>query len=131
MKRSDGIGASDPTGSTGAVASAGGTFEIEVVVQTESSLVQRTLRLPSGSRVADAMTALSDVLDAEQMPSATSGIFGQQVTPETVLAPGDRLEVYQPIQCDPKAMRRERARLAAPKPKPAQQKGRREKASGK
>lgn len=108
------IGASDPTGSTGEVAQRGETLEIEVVVQTESSLVQRKLVLPSGARVADAIVALSDLLDAGQLYADAPGIFGQQVTPETVLASGDRLEFYRPIQCDPKAMRRERARRAAP-----------------
>ena len=38
------------------------------------------------------------------------GIFGEPVTPETRLADGDRVEVYRPLEVDPKEARRQRAR---------------------
>ena len=67
MKRSAEIGAADPTGATGAVAHEGAMLEVEAVVQTESRLVQRMLVLPPGSRVADAIAALSEMFDAGQL----------------------------------------------------------------
>ncbi|MGV6859477.1 MAG: RnfH family protein [bacterium] len=40
------------------------------------------------------------------------GIFGHATKLDTVLQPGDRVEIYRPITCDPKEVRRERAALA-------------------
>lgn len=37
------------------------------------------------------------------------GIFGKPVTPDAVLRPGDRVEVYRELSVDPKQARRERA----------------------
>lgn len=38
------------------------------------------------------------------------GIFSQGCAPDTVLRDGDRVEIYRPLLCDPKEMRRQRAR---------------------
>ena len=38
------------------------------------------------------------------------GIFSLPVGLDTVLSPGDRVEIYRPLQVDPKAQRRDRAR---------------------
>ena len=40
------------------------------------------------------------------------GIFGHVVPKTKVLEVGDRIEIYRPITCDPKEVRRERAELA-------------------
>jgi len=37
------------------------------------------------------------------------GIFSKAVKPDTVLRAGDRVEIYRPLQADPKAVRRQRA----------------------
>lgn len=37
------------------------------------------------------------------------GIFSKAVKPDTVLRDGDRVEIYRPLQADPKAVRRQRA----------------------
>lgn len=41
---------------------------------------------------------------------ADVGIFGKVQTMDTVLKPKDRIEVYRPITCDPKEVRRQRAK---------------------
>lgn len=38
------------------------------------------------------------------------GIFSRPCAPETVLHDGDRVEIYRPLLCDPKEMRRLRAK---------------------
>ncbi len=38
------------------------------------------------------------------------GIFSKRVAPDTVLQPGDRVEIYRPMTADPKEARRQRAR---------------------
>lgn len=40
------------------------------------------------------------------------GVFGKLVTPDTRLRDGDRVEIYRPLIADPKAARRERAKLS-------------------
>ena len=47
-------------------------------------------------------------LDGKQ--SAPIGIFGKQVTPDTLLKPGDRVEIYRPLLLSPTEARRLRAR---------------------
>jgi putative ubiquitin-RnfH superfamily antitoxin RatB of RatAB toxin-antitoxin module len=77
------------------------------------------LELVDGASVAQALTAwlvtpqgLQSGLD---LPSLTAqvGVWGRRVTLETVLRDADRLEVYRPLQCDPKESRRRRQQLAA------------------
>jgi len=38
------------------------------------------------------------------------GIYARLVTPETLVADGDRVEVYRPLLADPKERRRQRSR---------------------
>lgn len=40
------------------------------------------------------------------------GVFGHSIKLDKVLQPGDRVEIYRGIICDPKEVRRERAALA-------------------
>jgi putative ubiquitin-RnfH superfamily antitoxin RatB of RatAB toxin-antitoxin module len=42
--------------------------------------------------------------------TATFGVFGRVVPPDYVLQDGDRLEIYRPLQVDPRAARRARAK---------------------
>lgn len=70
------------------------------------------LTLPQGARVSDALAAVADQspfagLDLAQMPV---GVWGEQVPRERLLAAHDRVELYRPLQRDPKEARVERAR---------------------
>ena len=76
--------------------------------------VQRivTVEVPSGATVATAIEA-SGIRAAfpEIDPQAPDvGIFAEPVDLNAPLADGDRVEIYRPLQADPKAQRRERAR---------------------
>lgn len=75
------------------------------------------LSLEEGSTVADAL-ARSDLArrfpDAD-LAAAPVGIWSRPCVRSTRLRDGDRVEVYRPLQADPKEMRRRRARL---KPSP-------------
>lgn len=63
---------------------------------------ERTLVLPDGARLADA-------LDAAGLPAdADAGVWGRARDADTLLAQGDRVEVYRPLRVDPKTARRER-----------------------
>lgn len=44
-----------------------------------------------------------------EYPFCKIGIFGKATTRDTVLKPGDRIEIYRPLIADPKEIRRQRA----------------------
>ena len=84
---------------------------VEVCYATPQRQWRVLLRLPPGSTVADAiersnlrLTVRDLVVDDEHV-----GIFGARTTLATALREGDRVELYRPLQCDPKQVRRERA----------------------
>lgn len=55
---------------------------------------------------------IQDVLDATHYPTPPLhgiGIFGKKVGLDTLVQPGDRVEIYQALQIDPKEARRQRA----------------------
>ena len=75
------------------------------------------LELAEGATVADALAAARV---AERMPGDAEGgfavgVWSRQRDPATKLRDGDRVEVYRPLQADPKASRRRRAAGTAPK----------------
>ncbi len=59
-----------------------------------------------GMTVQQAIRA-SGFSDVEGM---TVGIFSHQVTRDTLLKPGDRVEIYRPLLIDPMEKRRQRAK---------------------
>jgi putative ubiquitin-RnfH superfamily antitoxin RatB of RatAB toxin-antitoxin module len=66
-----------------------------------------SLLLPAGSTVADAVRLAMPDIDPGQH---RVGIFSKLKTPETVLREHDRVEIYRPLQADPKDARRKRAK---------------------
>ncbi len=75
------------------------------------------LTLPAGSSV-DAAIAKSEVAlrYALDMKTLRVGVNGHLAQPDTMLADGDRVEIYRPLLADPKEARRSRA-LENPFPK--------------
>lgn len=65
---------------------------------------RQTLSLPAGARVADALAV------ADGLPENPDiGLWGKRVPLDTLLADGDRVELYRPLLADPKAARKKRA----------------------
>ncbi|MBB6579006.1 putative ubiquitin-RnfH superfamily antitoxin RatB of RatAB toxin-antitoxin module [Comamonas odontotermitis] len=83
-------------------------IEVEVVWARDGQAHLLVLELRAGATVADALAAAAErtgqVLGAEQ----DAGIWGKLQARDTVLAEGDRVELYQPLKVDPKKARRER-----------------------
>ena len=80
-------------------ASAGRAFEV-------------TLELPAPATALDAIRA-SGLFERHPelgLGEPLIGIWGRACVPETVLADGDRVEVYRPLTMDPNEARRLRAR---------------------
>jgi len=86
-------------------------MEVEVVYALPQ--VQRLVRvaLAPGSSVADAVTAsgLPREFPAIDPAAGPFGIFGEPCPPDRILRPGDRVEIYRPLEVDPKEARRLRA----------------------
>lgn len=78
------------------------------------------LQLPAGSSVADACAAARARLEADRVADAAvvpwdeadCGIFGQPCHADRLLQDGDRVELYRPLQVNPRDSRRNRAEAA-------------------
>jgi putative ubiquitin-RnfH superfamily antitoxin RatB of RatAB toxin-antitoxin module len=86
---------------------------VSVAYSPQARIVDETeLTLPAGATLADAIRA-SGVLARHpglDVAQAKFGIWGRVQAPETVLRERDRVEVYRPLQVDPKEARRLRYR---------------------
>ncbi|MBS0378794.1 MAG: RnfH family protein [Proteobacteria bacterium] len=70
------------------------------------------VELPDAASIADALAAARTLagVDGAAVPwdAAPVGIFGQQRRREDAWADGDRIELYRPLERDPRDRRRER-----------------------
>ena len=84
---------------------------VVVFAKPRDTLVAR-LSLDLGAKVYDALEAVKKLNGFNSLGSDgnTYGVFGSEVTVDDVLRDGDRLEIYRPLQCDPKELRRRRQR---------------------
>ncbi|WP_440995635.1 RnfH family protein [Arhodomonas sp. SL1] len=87
-------------------------IRVEVAYARPDRQALLALRVPRGTTAIEAVQA-SGVL--ERFPEIDLdrqgiGVFSQPVSPQRVLADGDRVEIYRPLKVDPKEMRRQRAR---------------------
>ena len=98
-------------------------WPVEVVFATSERCWRWSLTVENGATVGDALRAVP-LAEAGLAPGTLPeriGIFGHEVEAGRVLRPHDRVEIYRPLLCDPKAIRRERAereRLEKPRPRP-------------
>ncbi|WP_367083049.1 RnfH family protein [Pseudomonas sp. HOU2] len=92
-------------------------IEIEVVYAAVDRQVLRTLRVPQGTTVREAVlkSGISDEFPELDLSDCPLGIFGKVVAdPQACLIQtGDRIEIYRPLLADPKEVRRLRAAKAA------------------
>lgn len=89
------------------------TVRVSVVYSPQPRVIDETeVSLPAGATLAEAIRA-SGVLDrhpALDITQAKFGIWGRVQPSGTVLRERDRVEVYRPLQVDPKEARRLRYR---------------------
>ena len=90
------------------------SFMVEIVYALPDRATIKAYRLRAPATVGNALAlaaADSDFSGVEVAGSAV-GIFGQLVSRERLLQPGDRLELYRPLAADPKDARRKRVQRA-------------------
>jgi putative ubiquitin-RnfH superfamily antitoxin RatB of RatAB toxin-antitoxin module len=85
-----------------------------VVFATRERQYRWSVELPLSARIAEALAAARELAAAEpgaaEIPwdSAPVGIFGELRTRNDRCADGDRIELYRPLEQDPRERRRER-----------------------
>ena len=97
---------------------AAGLLRVEVAYAEPGAQFLQALQLPAGATVAAALAAseLARRFPALDLTAARLGIFSRPATSATVLRDGDRVEVYRPLQVNPKEVRRQRAERNRAKP---------------
>lgn len=87
------------------------SIAVEVALALPQRQWLRRVHLPEGATVADAVRE-SGVLEEAGLAgeSLRTGIWSRPVAADAVLGDGDRVELYRPLQVDPKQARRLRAR---------------------
>ena len=92
-------------------------IEIEVVYAAVDRQVLRTISVPEGLTVRDALlkSGIGDEFPELDLAECTVGIFGKVIAdPEVrLIQAGDRIEICRPLLADPKEVRRLRAAKAA------------------
>ena len=90
-------------------------MKVEVVLALPERQIVIEIELLEGATVADALLAAGQagMLGDSQVWDGAVGIFGKVVEASRVLTADDRVELYRPLQADPKQARRLRARLSA------------------
>lgn len=85
-------------------------IQVEVAYAEPHRQFLRRITLPQGANVADAIVASAIAVEfAIDVDALATGIWYRSVTRGTALCDGDRVELYRPLQIDPKEARRRRA----------------------
>ena len=85
------------------------SLKIEVAYALADEQIVVRLVVPGGTTVQDAISLSGLGAHYPDIQLARAGIYGRQVTPDTVLASGDRVEIYRPLRTDAKQARQRRA----------------------
>lgn len=87
------------------------TINVELVYITPASQNIIKLELPLGSNIEQAITesGLLKIYPEIDLAVNKVGVFNKIKELDTVLNDGDRVEIYRPLQADPKEARRRRA----------------------
>lgn len=84
--------------------------ELVYIPAAPKSTVHLHLSLALGATVAEALQQSGIFQSHPETEGMAVGIFSKLVPLDTVVKAGDRLEIYKPLQLDPKERRRKQAR---------------------
>jgi len=80
-----------------------------VFLSAAKDTVHHRLELKAGSTVSEALDQSGIYLSHPETKELPVGIYSKQVSLDTVLKEGDRVEFYRPLSLDPKEIRRKKA----------------------
>lgn len=85
---------------------------VEVIYATRARQEIRTVRLPAGSVVEQAIRRSGLLVEFPEIDLTASrvGVYGEPVELDAILEGGERVEIYRPLIIDPKEARRKRAK---------------------
>ena len=83
-------------------------MQIGVAYSEHSQQIWMTIEDPDEASVMDAIerSGILKMFPHIDLNAQKVGIFGKVVKPHTPLRPGDRVEIYRPITCDPQTVPR-------------------------
>lgn len=85
--------------------------KVELVFQIQSGqLLHAIYDWVYGLTVAQLLEQTQVLQQYPELKGRAIGIYGRLVEADTILEPGDRLEIYAPLKIDPKAARRAKAK---------------------
>ena len=89
----------------------GPSIDVEVVFALPERQALLEVSLPEGASVADAIAAsgISAAFPDFALDELEAAIWGRVVNRDTPLKAGDRVELYRPLELDPKEARRQLA----------------------
>lgn len=92
---------------------------VEIVLALEDRQILCRMEVPSTTRAGElvALSGLQTEVPDWDLAHAPLGIFGRICAHDTPLRAGDRVELYRPLQADPKTARRQRAARKVRKPR--------------
>ena len=87
------------------------TIEVQVCYALPDSSFLRSLSVPAGTTIGQAVaqSGLLQAIPGIDLAINMVGIYGKRKPLDAVLRQHDRVEVYRPLQADPKEARRRRA----------------------
>ncbi len=81
-----------------------------VFVPIDQPMIHLHLTVAPGATVVDVLHHSGLLQSHPDIIDLPVGIFAKQVPLNTVVKPGDRIEIYRPLMIDPKEKRRQQAR---------------------
>ena len=83
-------------------------MQVGVAYSEHSQQIWMTIEVPDEASVMDAIerSGILKMFPHIDLDAQKVGIFGKVVKPQTPLRPGDRVEIYRPIICDPRTIPR-------------------------
>lgn len=87
------------------------TITVEVAYAEPASQFLETVEVAAGSTLEEVIAAsgLYERYPDPLLRKAATGVWGRETPRHVVVNEGDRVEVYRPLQRDPRVARRERA----------------------
>ena len=83
-------------------------MQVGVAYSEHSQQIWMTIEVPDEASVMDAIerSGILKMFPHIDLDAQKVGIFGKVVKPQTSLRPGDRVEIYRAITCDPQTVPR-------------------------
>ena len=83
-------------------------MQVGVAYSEHAQQIWLTIEVPDEAKVNDAIerSGILTMFPHIDLDTQKVGVFGKIVKLETALRPGDRVEIYRPITCDPQTVPR-------------------------